>query len=100
MFEHVGTAHYRQFFQKLKELLTDDGVALLHAIGRMDPPGGTNPWLRKYIFPRGYTPALSQVLSAVADVGLCVHYVEILSLPYAATHRAWRHRSTPNPHKT
>ena len=62
MFEHVGASHYREFFSKLKELLTDDGVVLLHAIGRMEPPGGTNPWMRKYIFPGGYTPALSEVL--------------------------------------
>ncbi|WP_119459600.1 SAM-dependent methyltransferase [Rhodospirillaceae bacterium SYSU D60014] len=96
MFEHVGTAHYRQFFHKLKELLKDDGVALLHAIGRMDPPGGTNPWLRKYIFPGGYTPALSEVLAAVEDVGLCVTDVEILRLHYAATLREWRHRFETN----
>ena len=56
MFEHVGSAHYVEFFTKVKELLADDGVMLLHSIGRMEPPGGTNTWLRKYIFPGGYTP--------------------------------------------
>jgi len=96
MFEHVGTGHYRQFFQKVKELLTDDGVALLHSIGRMDPPGGTNPWLRKYIFPGGYTPALSEVLPAVEEAGLWVTDIEILRLHYAATLREWRRRFEAN----
>ena len=64
MFEHVGPGHYREYFSKVKELLTEDGVMMLHSIGRMEPPGSTNPWLRKYIFPGGYTPALSEVLKA------------------------------------
>jgi cyclopropane-fatty-acyl-phospholipid synthase len=92
MFEHVGAPHYREFFRKLKDLLTGDGVALLHSIGRIDPPGGTNPWLQKYIFPGGYTPALSEVMTAVQDVGLWVTDIEILRLHYAETLRAWRHR--------
>ena len=71
MFEHVGAAHYREFFRKLKDLLADDGVALLHSIGRMEPPGGTNPWIRKYIFPGGYTPALSEVLRGGAGRRAC-----------------------------
>src|SRR3990170_674563 len=58
MFEHVGVAHFGAYFRKVRELLTEDGVALLHSIGRMDPPGATDPWIRKYIFPGGYTPAL------------------------------------------
>ena len=62
----------------MKALLKDDGVMLLHAIGRMEPPGGTNTWLRKYIFPGGYTPALSEVLTAIEKVGLWVTDVEIL----------------------
>jgi cyclopropane-fatty-acyl-phospholipid synthase len=96
MFEHVGAAHYREFFRKVKELLSEDGVMLLHAIGRMEPPGGTNPWLRKYIFPGGYTPALSEVLSAVEDVGLWVTDVEVLRLHYASTLREWRRRFQTN----
>jgi cyclopropane-fatty-acyl-phospholipid synthase len=92
MFEHVGTRHYREFFTKVRDLLTDDGVMLLHAIGRVDPPGGTNPWLRKYIFPGGYTPALSEVFSAVEKVGLWVTDVEVLRLHYAKTLREWRRR--------
>jgi cyclopropane-fatty-acyl-phospholipid synthase len=96
MFEHVGAAHYREFFRKVKELLSDDGVMLLHSIGRMEPPGGTNPWLRKYIFPGGYTPALSEVLSAVEDVGLWVTDIEVLRLHYASTLREWRRRFQAN----
>src|SRR6201986_5091187 len=64
MFEHVGVNHYRAFFTKLKSLLAPDGVALLHSIGRKDGPGTTSPWMRKYIFPGGYVPALSEVLPA------------------------------------
>jgi cyclopropane-fatty-acyl-phospholipid synthase len=96
MFEHVGVPHYREFFAKLKDLLAEDGVVLLHSIGRMDPPGGTNPWLQKYIFPGGYTPALSEVMSAVQDVGLWVTDIEILRLHYAETLRAWRQRFVAN----
>jgi cyclopropane-fatty-acyl-phospholipid synthase len=96
MFEHVGAAHYREFFRKAKELLTEDGVMLLHSIGRMEPPGSTNPWLRKYIFPGGYTPALSEVLSAVEDAGLWVTDIEILRLHYASTLREWRRRFQEN----
>jgi cyclopropane-fatty-acyl-phospholipid synthase len=92
MFEHVGAAHYREFFRKVKDLLTDDGIMLLHSIGRMEPPGATNPWLRKYIFPGGYTPALSEVLRAVEEVGLYVTDVEILRMHYASTLREWRRR--------
>jgi cyclopropane-fatty-acyl-phospholipid synthase len=96
MFEHVGPNHYREFFRKVKELLTDDGIMLLHAIGRMEPPGSTNPWLRKYIFPGGYTPALSEVLRAVEEVGLWVTDIEILRLHYASTLREWRRRFQAN----
>jgi cyclopropane-fatty-acyl-phospholipid synthase len=96
MFEHAGVPHYREFFQKVKDLLVDDGVALLHSIGSMETPGGTNPWLQKYIFPGGYTPALSEVMDAVQAVGLWVTDIEILRLHYAKTLRAWRQRFTAN----
>jgi cyclopropane-fatty-acyl-phospholipid synthase len=96
MFEHVGSGHYREFFSKARELLTEDGVMLLHSIGRMDPPGATNPWVRKYIFPGGYTPALSEVFAAVERVGLWVTDVEILRLHYAETLREWRRRFEAN----
>jgi len=96
MFEHVGASHYGEFFAKLKDLLADDGVALLHSIGRMEPPGSTNPWLRKYIFPGGYTPALSEVVRAVEKVGLWITDIEILRLHYAETLREWHRRFTAN----
>jgi len=96
MFEHVGTAHYPEFFRTVRDRLSDDGVALIHSIGRIDPPGGTNPWLRKYIFPGGYTPALSEVLAPVERTGLWVTDIEILRLHYAETLRAWRERFMAN----
>jgi cyclopropane-fatty-acyl-phospholipid synthase len=96
MFEHVGAAHYIEYFRKVKDLLKDDGVMLLHAIGRMEPPGGTNTWLKKYIFPGGYTPALSEVLSAIEKVGLWATDIEVLRLHYAETLRHWRQRFLSN----
>ncbi|MGC2855424.1 class I SAM-dependent methyltransferase [Novispirillum sp. DQ9] len=96
MFEHVGVNHYDEFFGKVHELLADDGVALLHTIGRASPPGGTNAWLRKYIFPGGYTPALSEVMAAVERSGLKVTDVEVLRHHYADTLRAWRQRFMAN----
>jgi cyclopropane-fatty-acyl-phospholipid synthase len=74
------------------ELLVDDGVMLLHSIGRMSPPGYVNPWLTKYIFPGGSTPALSEVFRAVERTGLWVLDVEILRLHYIWTLRHWRER--------
>jgi cyclopropane-fatty-acyl-phospholipid synthase len=96
MFEHVGARHYDEFFGKVSNLLTDDGVMLLHAIGRMEPPGGTNVWLRKYIFPGGYSPAMSEVLSAIERSGLWVTDCEILRLHYAMTLHEWRKRFLTN----
>src|SRR6185437_6931235 len=90
MFEHVGVNQYPVFFRKLRELLTPDGVALLHAIGRMDGPGSTNPWLRKYIFPGGYSPALSEVVPVAERARLWITDIEILRLHYAETLRLWR----------
>jgi cyclopropane-fatty-acyl-phospholipid synthase len=96
MFEHVGIDHFKTFFQKLKDLLSDDGVALLHSIGRADGPGATNPWIRKYIFPGGYSPALSEVLPVIEKTGLYVTDIEILRLHYAETLKAWRRRFDAN----
>ena len=96
MFEHVGVIHYGAFFGKLKSLLAPDGVALLHSIGRKDGPGSTNPWIRKYIFPGGYIPALSEVLPIVERLRLWVTDIEILRLHYAETLRAWRRRFERN----
>lgn len=90
MFEHVGVAYYDTFFSKIAELLTDDGVMLLHAIGSIDGPCVNNPWITKYIFPGGYSPALSEVLPAIERAGLIVTDIEILRVHYAETLRAWR----------
>lgn len=92
MFEHVGVDYYDRYFQRCAELLTDDGVMLLHSIGRSEGPGITNPWIARYIFPGGYIPALSEVLPAIERAGLLVTDIEILRLHYAETLKAWRER--------
>ncbi len=96
MFEHVGVGHYREFFQTVARCLNPDGVALLHAIGRSDGPGFTNPWIAKYIFPGGYCPALSEVLPPLEKSGLIATDIEVLRLHYAETLRHWRRRFTAN----
>ncbi len=96
MFEHVGAMQYETFFNKVNGLLTDDGVAVLHSIGRSDGPGQTNAWIRKYIFPGGYCPALSEVMPVVERAKLLVTDVEILRLHYAETLRLWRQRFFAN----
>lgn len=90
MFEHVGVGHFAEYFQHVARLMKPDGVFLLHAIGRADGPGATNPFIRKYIFPGGYIPALSEVLPHIEKAGLYVTDIEILRLHYAETLRAWR----------
>jgi cyclopropane-fatty-acyl-phospholipid synthase len=92
MFEHVGVVFYDRFLRACAQALADDGVMMLHAIGRSEGPGVTNPWIAKYIFPGGYIPALSEVLPAIERAGLLVTDIEILRLHYAATLRAWRAR--------
>src|SRR5215472_14331679 len=96
MFEHVGVNHYGAFFAKLEALLKSDGVALLHSIGRKDGPGSTSPWIRKYIFPGGYIPALSEVVPLAERLKLWITDIEILRLHYAKTLRAWRDRFERN----
>jgi cyclopropane-fatty-acyl-phospholipid synthase len=92
MFEHVGRAHFDEYFAHVSRLLTDDGVMLLHAIGRSFGHAYTNPWIAKHIFPGGYIPAVSEVLEAVERHGLYVTDIEILRLHYADTLKAWRER--------
>jgi cyclopropane-fatty-acyl-phospholipid synthase len=92
MFEHVGIGHYGEFFQQCERLLADDGVMVLHSIGRSEGPNATNPWIDKYIFPGGYIPALSEVLPSIERAGLLVTDIEILRLHYAETLRHWRER--------
>lgn len=92
MFEHVGRPNYQAYFDQVARLLKDDGVAVIHSIGRSEGPNTTQPWIQKYIFPGGYIPALSEVLPAVERAGLIVADVEILRLHYAETLRHWRDR--------
>jgi cyclopropane-fatty-acyl-phospholipid synthase len=92
MFEHVGIGFYDAFFTKCAKLLAENGIGLLHTIGRSSPPGITNPWIAKYIFPGGYIPALSEVLPVIERAGLVITDVEVLQLHYAETLKAWRER--------
>ena len=96
MFEHVGVVHYREYFEIVKRCLAPDGVALIHAIGRFDGPSSTNPWIRKYIFPGGYCPSLSEVFPAIEKTGLIATDLELLRLHYAETLRHWRRRFAAN----
>lgn len=92
LLEHVGTPHYPQFFEHTNRLLKRDGVMISHCCGRAGTPGFTDAWTRKYIFPGGYIPALSEVLPAIERAGLIVSDIEILRLHYAETLKAWRER--------
>ncbi|PWR20056.1 SAM-dependent methyltransferase [Zavarzinia compransoris] len=96
MFEHVGIGFYDTYFNKLRTLLKPDGVAMVHTIGRAGPPGPTNSFIAKYIFPGGYTPALSEMMAAVERSGLIAADVEILRLHYAETLKEWRRRFLAN----
>lgn len=96
MFEHVGVGHYGEFFAKVNDLMTDDGLMLLHSIGHMSPPGTASPWLRKYIFPGAYSPALSEVFPAVENNSLWVTDLEFLRVHYATTLRHWHDRFEKN----
>ena len=96
MFEHVGPPHYPTFFGKCHDLLTDDGVMLLHTIGRFGKPGKTDAFTRKYIFPGGYIPAVSEVVTASERCRLLLADVETLRLHYALTIRHWYQRTVAN----
>ena len=92
MFEHVGINHYDTFFNHVRRLMKPDGVALIHAIGRFEGPGTTNPWFNRYIFPGGYSPALSELFPSIERSQLLPTDLEILRLHYADTLRHWRRR--------
>ena len=92
MFEHVGATYFRAFFDAVESTLQEQGMFLLHTIGRVDEPGGTNPFIRKYIFPGGYIPALSEVLDASEKTRLRLTDIEVLRLHYAFTLREWYRR--------
>jgi len=92
MFEHVGIGHFAEYFSGIRDLLTEDGVALVHSIGRKGGPGTTGAWIRKYIFPGGYSPALSETFAEIEKAGLWVTDCEILRLHYAYTLAEWEAR--------
>lgn len=96
MFEHVGTPHYREYFRHVHDFLKPDGVALIHFIGRYDPPGVTNKWITKYIFPGGYCPSMSESAKAIEKEQLFIDDVEVWRLHYAETLKEWRARFEAN----
>jgi cyclopropane-fatty-acyl-phospholipid synthase len=96
MFEHVGRPHYGEFFQTCHRLLSEDGVMLLHTIGRADGPGDTDPFTRKYIFPGGYAPGLSEIIPHIEKAGFYITDIEVLRLHYAHTLAHWYARASAN----
>tara|TARA_Y100000590_G_scaffold8934_1_gene11093 strand:- start:1506 stop:2696 length:1191 start_codon:yes stop_codon:yes gene_type:complete len=99
MFEHVGRKFYKTFFNKISEILKDDGVVLLHTIGSINSPRNPQPWITKYIFPGGYTPSLSEVAGPIEKSGLIPSDIEILRMHYAHTLRNWKDRFIKNKQK-
>ena len=97
MLEHVGAPNFRTYFETIAKLLDEDGVALVHSIGKMHGPGATNAFTQKYIFPCGYIPGLSEIVTAIEQAGLWITDVEILRLHYAETCRIWRERFMADP---
>lgn len=97
MLEHVGAPNFRTYFETIAKLLDKDGVALVHSIGKMHGPGATNAFTQKYIFPGGYIPGLSEIVTAIEQAGLWITDVEILRLHYAETCRIWRERFMADP---
>ena len=96
MFEHVGLPHYDAYFGRVRDLLTPDGVALIHTIGVSDAPSATNPWIAKYIFPGGYVPSLSEMTASIERQNVWIADIEVLRLHYAETIRHWRARFEAN----
>ena len=96
MMEHVGIGHFDEYFMKIRELLKPDGYAFIHCIGRMSQPGTTGPFIRKYIFPGGYSPGLSETFAATERCGLWCDDMEVLRLHYRYTIKHWRERFAQN----
>jgi len=96
MFEHVGLPHYGEYFDVVRTLLPEDGIALIHTIGRALPPGSTSPWITKYIFPGGYCPSLSEASAAIERADLITTDIEVWRLHYAETLRHWYDRFMAN----
>ena len=92
MLEHVGRKFYKNYFNQVSKLLNDDGIALIHTIGSVNPPRDPQPWITKYIFPGGYTPSLSEVANPIEKSGLVITDIEVLRMHYAHTLRHWKER--------
>ena len=92
MFEHVGRKFYKRYFNKVSDLLNDDGTALIHTIGSVNPPRDPHPWITKYIFPGGYTPSLSEVANPIENSGMIIADMEVLRMHYSHTLRHWKNR--------
>tara|TARA_B100001121_G_scaffold136689_1_gene119732 strand:+ start:4832 stop:6022 length:1191 start_codon:yes stop_codon:yes gene_type:complete len=92
MFEHVGRKFYNTYFNSVSKLLNDDGVALIHTIGSINPPRDPHPWITKYIFPGGYTPSLSEVTGPIEKSGLILSDLEVWRMHYCHTLRNWKER--------
>ena len=96
MFEHVGRKFYKTFFKQVKNLLNDEGLALIHTIGSINEPRDPQPWITKYIFPGGYTPSMSEITSPVEKSGLIITDLEVLRMHYSHTLRNWKERCIKN----
>ena len=92
MFEHVGRKFYNKYFKMISKLLNNNGVALIHTIGSVNPPRDPHPWITKYIFPGGYTPSLSEVVKPIENSGLIISDMEVLKMHYSHTLRHWKER--------
>ena len=92
MFEHVGRKFYKTYFNKVSKLLNEDGIALIHTIGSVNPPRDPQPWITKYIFPGGYTPSLSEIARPIENSGLVLSDLEVLRMHYSHTLRHWKQR--------
>ena len=99
MFEHVGRKFYKKFFSQVNKLLKNDGIALIHTIGSVNPPRDPHPWITKYIFPGGYTPSMSEVTGPIEKSGLAVSDVEVLRMHYSHTLRHWKQNFLNNREK-
>ena len=99
MFEQVGRKYYKKFFDQIFNLLDENGVAIVHTIGSVDPPRDSQPWINKYIFPGGYTPSMSEMTKPIEKSGLIVSDVEVLKLHYSLTLRHWKERFLSNKNK-
>ena len=99
MFEHVGIKYFKTFIKKTYELLNDGGIFLLHTIGQRGNPTATSPWIRKYIFPGGYIPSLSEILINCEKLNINITDIEILRLLYAHTLTHWYRNTIKNKDK-